>query len=56
MRAKYDMGFKGKNIIGLKDPVHETIAIAAFINSNIHFPSNSRYDNLNQKQWNTSDA
>ncbi len=51
MRAKYDMGFRGKNIIGLKDPVHESIAIAAFINSNIHFPSNSRYDNLNQKQW-----
>lgn len=51
LSAKYEIGFEAPGDIVNKEPVHESIAIAAFINSNIHFQSGVKYDNLNQKQW-----
>ncbi|KAI5369194.1 hypothetical protein Slin14017_G000730 [Septoria linicola] len=32
-------------------PVHETIAIAAFVQSHKHFPRGTTYANLNDEQW-----
>ena len=49
--AKYQIGFETPLGLVNKKPVHESIAIAAFINSNINFPSGVEYSNLDQKQW-----
>ena len=45
------MGFEAPAGIVNKKPIHESIAIAAFINSNLHFNFGVTYYNLNQKQW-----
>ncbi|KAL8793411.1 MAG: hypothetical protein Q9195_003997 [Heterodermia aff. obscurata] len=50
IEAKYEIGFDIVNF-GVKKPIHETIAIAAMIKSEMHFPSNVRYKILNQQQW-----
>lgn len=48
LKATYDIGFEG--VIN-KPPVHETIAIAAFILSKKPMPKGTNYHNLNDKQW-----
>ncbi|KAI2629807.1 hypothetical protein GGR54DRAFT_279994 [Hypoxylon sp. NC1633] len=47
-RIKYDIGF---DFIVSKSPVHESIAIAAFIQSKKPMPVGTTYNNLNDKQW-----
>ncbi|KAL8707240.1 MAG: hypothetical protein Q9220_007683 [cf. Caloplaca sp. 1 TL-2023] len=49
--ARYEIGFKAPAGIVNKKPIHESIAIAAFIASSLHFPSGVTYANLDQKQW-----
>ena len=49
--AKYEIGFEAPLGIANRKPIHESIAIVAFINSSIQFPSGTKYDNLDQKQW-----
>lgn len=53
IRAKYDIGVGISYPVEtkLKHPIHESIAIAAFINSNIPFPRGTFYNNINDKQW-----
>ena len=51
LSAKYEIGFEAPLGIVNKRPLHETIAIAAFIRSKVHFPVGVKYDNLTQKQW-----
>ncbi|OTB05585.1 hypothetical protein M426DRAFT_260087 [Hypoxylon sp. CI-4A] len=51
-RAKYDIGFEGATEpLVNKSPVHESIAIAAFIQSKKPMPKATNYHNLNSKQW-----
>lgn len=50
-QAKYDIGFESDLPIANKPPVHETIAIAAFIQSKKPLPKGTTYHNLNDKQW-----
>ncbi|KUM61268.1 hypothetical protein ACN42_g5856 [Penicillium freii] len=47
LKTNYDIGFKPIN----KPPVHETILIAAFMQSDVCFPVGTVYTNLNNKQW-----
>lgn len=52
MRAKYEIGFRFPfGVIVDKKPIHECIAIAAFIKSDLKFPSNTIYYTLKMKQW-----
>lgn len=52
LRAKYEIGFKLPfGVIVDKKPIHESIAIAAFIKSDLKFPSNTIYYTLKMKQW-----
>ena len=52
LRAKYEIGFRYTfGAIVDKKPIHECIAIAAFINSNLKFPPNTIYQTLKTKQW-----
>ncbi|KAF4334079.1 hypothetical protein FBEOM_12090 [Fusarium beomiforme] len=53
MRINYDFGFKVPFLpVQLdKRPIHESIAIAAFIQSKIPFPKGTFYNNINDKQW-----
>lgn len=52
LRAKYEIGFKlPLGVIVDKKPIHESIAIAAFIKSDLKFPPNTIYDSLETKQW-----
>ncbi|KAK2740623.1 hypothetical protein CKAH01_18569 [Colletotrichum kahawae] len=43
---RYEIGFNG-----LKESIHEDIAIAAFIGSKTPFPEGTEYNNLNADQW-----
>ncbi|RGP73113.1 hypothetical protein FLONG3_6429 [Fusarium longipes] len=53
VRANYDIGvgvsFPTK--MDIKFPVHESIVVAAFINSDMIFPRGTVYNNINDKQW-----
>lgn len=49
--ANFSIGFKAEGLIPInKDPVHENIAIAAFIKTE-QLPEGVTYNNLNLKQW-----
>jgi hypothetical protein len=48
--ANFEIGFDYPGP-GEKHPIHESIAIAAFIQSSITFPKATTYNNLNLKQW-----
>ncbi|KAF5689336.1 hypothetical protein FCIRC_1440 [Fusarium circinatum] len=52
-RANYDIGvgvsFPTK--MDIKFPVHESIVVAAFIESDMTFPRGTVYNNINDKQW-----
>lgn len=50
VHADYEIGFDWPGP-GLKRPIHENIAIAAFIRSNLIFPKALTYNNINHKQW-----
>ncbi|KAF3049543.1 hypothetical protein E8E11_001466 [Didymella keratinophila] len=50
MHATFEIGFDYPGP-GEKNPLHENIAIAAFLNSTIVFPKAATYSNLNHKQW-----
>ncbi|KAI1109763.1 hypothetical protein F5Y14DRAFT_466375 [Nemania sp. NC0429] len=50
-KAQYDIGFDGAGPIAFKQPIHETIVIAAFIQSKKPLPTGTTYHNLNDKQW-----
>ncbi|KAI0443549.1 hypothetical protein F4803DRAFT_514604 [Xylaria telfairii] len=50
-QVKYDIGFDGAEPLVTKQPLHETIAIAAFILSKKPLPKGTTYHNLNDKQW-----
>ncbi|KAI4160368.1 MAG: hypothetical protein LQ342_005779 [Letrouitia transgressa] len=50
-QANFSIGFKPEGFIPInKDPVHENIAIAAFIKAD-QLPQGTTYNNLNPKQW-----
>ncbi|PNP76053.1 hypothetical protein FNYG_10611 [Fusarium nygamai] len=53
IRANYDIGvgvsFPTK--MDIKFPVHESIVVAAFIESDMTFPRGTVYNNINDKQW-----
>ncbi|KAI0471227.1 hypothetical protein F4859DRAFT_505114 [Xylaria cf. heliscus] len=49
--TKYDIGFGGAKPLAFKQPLHETIAIAAFILSKKPLPKGTIYHNLSDKQW-----
>ncbi|KAL9612990.1 MAG: hypothetical protein Q9167_002467 [Letrouitia subvulpina] len=50
-QANFSIGFKPEGYIPInKDPVHENIAIAAFIKAE-QLPQGTTYNNLNPKQW-----
>ncbi|KAM0208549.1 hypothetical protein ACHAQD_011585 [Fusarium lateritium] len=53
VRANYDIGvgvsFPTK--MDIKFPVHESIVVTAFINSDMTFPRGTVYNNINDKQW-----
>lgn len=49
LKANYDIGFKLGKIS--REPVHETILIAAFIQSDVYFPRGTVYRNLTNSQW-----
>jgi hypothetical protein len=53
VRANYDIGvgvsFPTK--MDIKFPVHESIVVTAFINSDMIFPRGTVYNNINDKQW-----
>ena len=50
-QANFSIGFKPEGRIPInKDPVHENIAIAAFIKAK-QLPEGTTYNNLNPKQW-----
>ncbi|KAH7174852.1 uncharacterized protein B0J16DRAFT_364875 [Fusarium flagelliforme] len=53
VHANYDIGvgvsFPTK--MDIKFPVHESIVVAAFINSDMTFPRGTVYNNINDKQW-----
>ncbi|KAF4445621.1 hypothetical protein F53441_10685 [Fusarium austroafricanum] len=53
IHANYDIGvgvsFPTK--MDIKFPVHESIVIAAFINSDMTFPRGTVYNNINDNQW-----
>ncbi|RKL41591.1 hypothetical protein BFJ72_g5483 [Fusarium proliferatum] len=53
IRVKYDFGLKVPLPTDNWDrrPIHESIAIAAFIRSRIPFPKGTFYNNINDKQW-----
>ncbi|OHE98689.1 hypothetical protein CORC01_05955 [Colletotrichum orchidophilum] len=51
VRAAFEIGFNGPFGIKIRDPVHEDIAIAAFITSKIRFPKGTEYTNLDATQW-----
>jgi hypothetical protein len=50
MHATFEIGFDYPGP-GEKHPIHENIAIAAFLNSSVVFPKATTYNNLNHKQW-----
>lgn len=50
MHASFEIGFDIPGP-GEKHPIHESIAIAAFIRSELKFPRATTYNNLNHKQW-----
>jgi hypothetical protein len=51
-QANYDIGFEGAGApLVNKSPVHESIVIAAFIQSKKPLPKGTTYHNLNNKQW-----
>ena len=50
VHANFEIGFDWPGP-GEKHPIHESIAIAAFIRSSIVFPKATTYNNLNLKQW-----
>lgn len=53
VRANYDIGvgvsFPTK--MDIKFPVHESIVVTGFINSDMTFPRGTVYNNINDKQW-----
>lgn len=53
VRANYDIGvgvsFPTK--MDIKFPVHESIVVTGFINSDMIFPRGTVYNNINDKQW-----
>ncbi|KAH7233172.1 hypothetical protein BKA59DRAFT_549499 [Fusarium tricinctum] len=53
VRANYDIGvgvsFPTK--MDIKFPVHESIVVTSFINSDMTFPRGTVYNNINDKQW-----
>ncbi|RMZ72853.1 serine protease abc transporter b family tagd [Pyrenophora seminiperda CCB06] len=51
MEAQFKIGFDTVGGLLHWQPVHEEIAIAAFIRSNLHFPRGVTYNNLDAKQW-----
>ena len=52
LKAKYEIGFKYTfGVIVDKKSIHESIAIAAVIRSDLKFPSNTIYYTLKTKQW-----
>lgn len=50
VHANFEIGFDYPGP-GEKHPIHENIAIAAFLNSSLTFPKATTYNNLNHKQW-----
>ncbi|KAK6065075.1 hypothetical protein SCUP234_12754 [Seiridium cupressi] len=52
LRANYEIGFDlpGGTLFD-KEPIHESIVIAALIQSQIYVPRGTTYNNLNSKQW-----
>ncbi|KAK6507218.1 hypothetical protein TWF481_005668 [Arthrobotrys musiformis] len=50
VRANFEIGFDWPGP-GKRHPIHETIAIAAFIRSDIHFHPDTTYYNLSPQQW-----
>ena len=50
VHANFEIGFDYPGP-GQKHPIHENIAIAAFLNSSLTFPKATTYNNLNHKQW-----
>lgn len=50
-QAGYGIGFESGLPIATKPPVHETIAIAAFIQSKRPLPKGITYHNLSDSQW-----
>ncbi|KAI5926714.1 hypothetical protein F4810DRAFT_707254 [Camillea tinctor] len=52
LRAKYEIGFDAPGGPFFdKSPIHESIVIAAFIQSQVYVPRGTGYHNLNSKQW-----
>ncbi|KAF4975679.1 hypothetical protein FZEAL_7569 [Fusarium zealandicum] len=53
VRATYDIGAGVSYPVkkAIKHPIHESIVVAAFINSKIPFPRGTFYNNINDKQW-----
>ncbi|KAI1635418.1 hypothetical protein F4809DRAFT_664250 [Biscogniauxia mediterranea] len=52
LRAKFEIGFDAPGGPFFdKSPVHESIVIAAFIQSQVYVPRGTGYHNLNAKQW-----
>jgi hypothetical protein len=53
IRVNYDFGLKVPLPTNKWDkrPIHESIAIAAFIRSKMPFPKGTFYNNINDKQW-----
>ncbi|KAF7441479.1 hypothetical protein A1F96_04266 [Pyrenophora tritici-repentis] len=51
VEAQFKIGFDTIGGLLHWQPVHEEIAIAAFIRSNLHFPKGTTYNNLDAKQW-----
>ncbi|KAK1494048.1 hypothetical protein CTAM01_09239 [Colletotrichum tamarilloi] len=51
VHAAFEIGFNGPLGIKIRDPVHEDIAIAAFIASRMRFPKGTEYNNLDATQW-----
>jgi hypothetical protein len=51
VHANFEIGFDGSLPFMDTKPVHEDIAIAALIQSKLHFPKGTTYNNLNQAQW-----
>ncbi|KAK1448224.1 hypothetical protein CCUS01_11807 [Colletotrichum cuscutae] len=50
-RIAYEIGFHGPGGLKIRDPVHEDMAIAAFIKSKMRFPKGTEYNNLDAAQW-----
>ncbi|KAH7316744.1 hypothetical protein B0I35DRAFT_479562 [Stachybotrys elegans] len=51
MHASYEIGFDGGFGLVHREPVHEDMAIAAFIASKFQFPIATTYKNLDRTQW-----